>query len=149
VISEITTTQRHTLKPIIGPREHVHKALQSLKTRHGNLEAIEYPHEIAPGRWRTVVSVPQTTNTQREQRPAPRPTVRRRSRAKTIGITALITSAVALVAVAVWTVVTLVAWTIAYVTAHLSTIIGVGALVLVLACAGGGKALRCVHADHH
>lgn len=139
--TKAVVTQRKVLEPIIGSRQGVYNVLQNLKTEHGAITPLEYPHEISRGVWRTVVAVPNTTPRKIEGRNGVK--VKIRIRPRTVGLTILGLTTLGLVALAAWTVATVVIWVVA----HWTLILGSLVVLAILSGLVGGRA--CVHADHH
>jgi hypothetical protein len=146
------TTERKILEPIVGSKVGVYNALQTLKRQHTDLVPIEYPHEIAQGQWRTVVSVPNTTprkvTVQRGTRLSF--SVDRRAAAYVAGGA----TAVAAVVGAVWVVVSAISWAVGVIASIIGVALANWEMIAVIAsivaiCAGGGAVRACTHADHH
>lgn len=142
--TDAVVTQSKVLEPIVGSRQGVYNALANIKGQYGVVRAVEYPHEVSRGVWRTVVAVPNLTPAKVAVRNGVKFRINVKIRPRVIGYVALGTAGAGMVGLAAWAVVTIVSWVIA----HLSLIIG-SAVVLVLLSGllVGGRA--CVHADHH
>lgn len=162
------TTERKVLDPIIGSRIGVYNALENLKRQHTDLVPIEYPHEVARGQWRTVVSIPVTRPRNVTVRPSVRHVTARRMRRtrirdirlsfsldkKAAAYVAGGTMALAAVGATVYVVVSAVVWAVEVIMSivglamsHWEMIAVVTAILTILG--GGGVAKACTHADHH